>query len=134
VFLSIHTIRFPKNNLNLDRWKIGHLIWNKDFCWRFQVIWDGGNIKLVLFKAPIMDTWTNSHSIESCKLPLLATPLWALTFIGWLLGFSPFNLEATTWPLLPSYFHTAHVSFVANFILTFHIHLFHLMIIFLPAS
>ena len=37
---SICIVRFPKKDLNLKIWDIGHLIWDKDFCWKYQVIWD----------------------------------------------------------------------------------------------
>jgi hypothetical protein len=43
LFLSINMIRFYFLTLNLVNWETSHLIWDKDFFWNTQVIWDKGS-------------------------------------------------------------------------------------------
>jgi hypothetical protein len=50
VSLSIHTIEISKNDLSFINWQTSHLIWNKDFCSKYEVIWDGS---IILLAEPI---------------------------------------------------------------------------------
>ena len=46
--LSIRIVRFSKRTLDLVTWKTSHLIWDKDFFWNTQVIWDRWSIFLYI--------------------------------------------------------------------------------------
>jgi hypothetical protein len=58
VSLSIRMVRFSKKTLYLVNWETSHLIWDIDFFWNTQVIWDGGSISYKNFM----------HFVEILKL------------------------------------------------------------------
>ena len=91
MFLSICMVISLFLNLNLESWRIGHPIWDKDFCRKYQVIRDGGSIiegkrevETILYmqnqaatRAPLVTSWIQLW-IGECKkirkdtvLPLL---------------------------------------------------------------
>jgi hypothetical protein len=67
--ISMCTIRFPKTALSLVNWEVCSLMWNKDFWWNSQVIWDKANtiystLNTLQYHQDIIEIYCNTMDIH----------------------------------------------------------------------
>ena len=56
----------------MDSWEIGHPIWDKNFCWKCQLIWDGGNTYLSVLENSLENGGKTHKKIVNLIITILS--------------------------------------------------------------